>query len=163
MAIEIPGKIGFRILKLDTRELEQIDNCQTDFISLGEVSEFDKMRSQFINITERNEPTAIYNCHGMTFASKRTAISSSQEISKILNHDKYVQIPRTQALAGDVILYKSSEGDFEHSGILLTNPRDSEFGVPLVLSKWGKFSEIIHLENNCPYSQFKKEYYRIKL
>jgi hypothetical protein len=63
-------------------------------------------------------------------------------------------------LAGDVVLYVHPSGDIEHSAIVVVAPRDSLLRVPTVLSKWGKYAEIIHAANRCPYDFSNPEYYR---
>jgi hypothetical protein len=66
-------------------------------------------------------------------------------------------------MPGDVIIYFGDDGDAEHSGIVLTSPKDSQLRVPQVLSKWGKFSEFIHWANQSPYNFAFVKYYRITI
>lgn len=104
----------------------------------------------------------VYNCHGLTFASRRTSISESTEIKKILSDDHYEEVFPNEVQPGDIILYVSSEdGDVEHSGIVVESP-DPPLFVPKVLSKWGFGAEVIHWANNSPYDFSQAKYYRIR-
>jgi len=97
----------------------------------------------------------------MTFASRRTGIWATAEIQKILNDDQYGEVKPEDAMPGDVIIYFGDDEDAEHSGIVLTSPKDSQLRVPQVLSKWGKFSEFIHWANQSPYNFASVRYFRI--
>src|SRR5689334_256822 len=46
-----------------------------------------------------------YNCHGLTFASRRTGIHDDGEINRILKEDGYKPIQAEHVLPGDCILY----------------------------------------------------------
>ena len=108
----------------------------------------------------RTNPNPIYNCHGLTFASRRTWITDNESLHHIINDDGYKKIDLEQVLPGDIILYFSEDGDIMHSAIVISKP-DNHLKIPQVLSKWGKYKEIIHVANNCPYD-FNVEYYRVK-
>lgn len=102
-------------------------------------------------------PCFTYNCHGLTFASRRTGISTPSEITKILEHDDYMLVPLAQVLPGDVAVYYSDLSDPEHSGIVMaTTPKG-----PIILSKWGMCHEAIHLFSDCPYAFSNVRYYRV--
>lgn len=103
----------------------------------------------------------IYNCHGLTFASRRTGIFDNEVLEQILQDDGYVQLRTEQVLPGDVILYFGPENDIEHSGIVIEPPTALNLNVPLVLSKWGRLLEGVHLANRCPYNFSNTRYYRI--
>jgi hypothetical protein len=107
----------------------------------------------------RTGPAATYNCHGLTFGSRRTAIHESEEIRKILKEDDYESVDPKRVSPGDVVLYVNSKtGDVEHSAIVVSM---EVFGVPRVLSKWGHFSEAVHLLRDCDYDSERVEYYRV--
>jgi len=107
------------------------------------------------------EATPRFNCHGMTFASRRTCIFESSELMKILKEDGYELIQAAEVSPGDVIVYVSDDGDFEHSGIVVEVPKALTLNIASVRSKWGKFKEVIHPANRCPYT-YNVRYYRIK-
>lgn len=103
----------------------------------------------------------IYNCHGMTFASRRTGIDDNSTIEQILEEDRYVLIRTEEVLPGDIILYIHADGDIEHSGIVIEPPTQANLHIPLIFSKWGKYLESVHLANCCPYDFNQARYYRI--
>ena len=98
-----------------------------------------------------------YNCHGLTFASRRTTVLS-EDVRQILPNDGYKQINRSDALAGDVVLYVAGNGDVEHSGIILYR----EQLLVLVLSKFGNLHEVVHRLDTLPdYSFNSIEFWRM--
>lgn len=80
----------------------------------------------------KHRPTAStrkYNCHGLTFASRRTWIGKAVEVAKILQDDEYEVIDLRELMPGDIVVYFLN-GDAEHSGVVL------EVGyIPTILSK----------------------------
>lgn len=52
-------------------------------------------------------PCSTYNCHGLTFASRRTQISQPSEVAKILADDDYTEISLKNVMVGDIAIYKS--------------------------------------------------------
>ncbi len=118
----------------------------------GNRLEIEDLRSEYIGAIQRsNGYSSLYNCHGMTFASRRTGIYKLIEVNKILEEDNYCEVPLTEVLPGDVVLYYSISGDIEHSGIVIENKNHSGIRIPKILSKWGISFEMIHLVQNCPY------------
>lgn len=101
-------------------------------------------------------PSRKYNCHGLTFASRRTWIWKPGEIEKILKDDEYIPVEPADVLAGDIVVYIQN-GEVEHSGIVM-----SKGPVPKILSKWGPAHEVIHLVNDCEYNSAQITYYRIR-
>lgn len=96
----------------------------------------------------RTQPTGLFNCHGLSFASRRTCISDKSAISQIIKDDGYQQVAPHDVLPGDVILY-FVDGGAEHSGIVVQGGMAP--GMMLVLSKWGTNGEFIHGAYNSPY------------
>ena len=76
--------------------------------------------------------------------------------------DSYTEIQEVGVLPGDVIMYFGPNGDIDHSGIVLSRPADEPLGIPRVMSKWGKYAEVIHWANRCPYEFVGAKYYRIQ-
>ena len=163
MSIILPGRTPptSKTIQLDTAAGQPIDNEQYFEISTFEVNQFPAYERWKDSRITRSGPTAKYNCHGMTFASRRTGIWATAEIQKILSDDQYGEVKPEDAIPGDVIIYFGVDGDAEHSGIVLTSPKDSQLRVPQVLSKWGKFSEFIHWANQSPYNFASVRYFRI--
>src|SRR5713101_1823169 len=131
-----------RQLKLGSAAANDITNWQSTESSPHE-------RGGFTDIERRWGPvlflrcraTARFNCHGLTFAARRTEVSDQATILMILTDDTYHEIPEAGVIPGDTILYFGDDGDVEHSGIVLTRPQDEPFRIPKVLSKWGKWAE----------------------
>ena len=150
-----------RSIRLDTRKGNPISNVQV----LAPPSPGDadvRYRQDHPRAIWRSQPSRIYNCHGMVFASRRSAISPI-EIPKIIDEDGYTRVdPMASVLAGDVILYVDQRGDPEHSGIVVSKPTEP-LGIPIVISKWGAWREVIHAANDCPYEfNFSRvEFYRV--
>lgn len=103
-------------------------------------------------------PSSKYNCHGLTFASRRTKIAEAQEVLKILKDDDYTVVPAGKVLPGDIAVYYK-DGDVDHSGIVVQI--EAPFNVPIILSKWGFLQEAVHRVANCPYDASNVIYYRI--
>lgn len=101
-------------------------------------------------------PSRKYNCHGLTFASRRTWIWAPEEIAKILRDDEYEQVALEDVLPGDVVVYFTN-GDAEHSGVVVGLQI-----VPIILSKWGAAHEVIHRVNECPYNASQISYFRVR-
>jgi hypothetical protein len=154
---------GPTTLALESCAARPIDNERLYEISAYETNLFRQFDADYGTNERRSDPTPIYNCHGLTFASRRTGIFESSTIGQILNEDGYVEIPQARVLEGDVIMYFDQEsGDFEHSGIVILRPKPENLNVPVVCSKWGKYAEVVHLANNCPYNFGAVKYYRVR-
>lgn len=146
---------------LQTRKRNDIPNAQSEEISAFEASQELRVTEKYKQVEYRTESIPIYNCHGMTFASRRTGIYDVEAISKILQDDNYQEIVSEHVLPGDVVLYYSLDGDVEHSGIVVIPPSKFSLRIPKVLSKWGKFREVIHWGNECPYDFSNHKYFRV--
>lgn len=160
----IGGQQNKKDIKLETSKGNAIDNYQIFELSQFEKNQFsDYSTKNYPTMQIRNSPSPIYNCHGMSFASRRTNIDKSTEIRKILADDGYEKIEQKQTLPGDLVLYVTPENsDIAHSGTLTSceHPENS-LSIIKVISKWGKFKEIIHNLNDCPYKNCRIEFYRL--
>jgi len=110
-----------------------------------------QLKNRYLNVKLRSRGTNRYNCHGLTFANRRTFIADASELKKIFEDDEYKKICKGEARVGDIIVYLYNE-DIEHTGIIIeienflsSNP------MPIILSKWGAAGEFIHKYNECPY------------
>lgn len=150
-------------LNLHTRQQNQIDNLHdTDAPMPGELLEARDLKSKYLAATHR--PTAVsytYNCHGLTFGSRRTQIVDPAEVRKILTQDGYLKIERTDILAGDIVVYVGPDGDIEHSGVVMDVDKSMLIPNPKVLSKWGVAHEVVHHLADCPYASTNVEFYRV--
>jgi hypothetical protein len=101
----------------------------------------------------------VYNCHGLTFGSRRTAVKASNElINRILVEDGFEQVPQAKARQGDVVIYIDDEGEIQHSGIVVEVLQP---GVTRVWSKWGRGLEAVHHFGTMPYDNVVTKYYRM--
>ncbi len=149
-------------IKLQTRLGSDIFNELGSPPSTFEINQARRLEQKYPNVTNRTQMIHEYNCHGMTFGSRRTWIFEYQDLRTILEEDGYEEIlDFSNVLPGDVIIYEASDGDFIHSGIVLEPPKKENLNIPLVLSKWGKFREIIHNANECEYPVERYRYFRV--
>jgi len=145
---------------LQTRKGTNISNYQSKEISQFNRNLFEKIEHDYPEAFKRTKPTGLYNCHGMTFASRRCFIENSEEILVILKDDDYIEVEYKKVLPGDIVLYFSKDGDVEHSGIVIEKPEPPLY-IPKIVSKWATHAEFIHYANNCPYEKSNIKYFRI--
>jgi hypothetical protein len=109
----------------------------------------------------RRNYSGLYNCHGMTFANRRTNILESATVRQILSDDGHRQISAKEIQEEDIIIY-FNKIEITHSRIVIQVFRDerSPFPVPpKILSKWGKSAEYIHAANPFPYAEDQIAYW----
>lgn len=91
---------------------------------------------------------ADYNCHGLTFASRRAKITEAGVLGDVLGDDGFEEVANTDAAPGDVVVYSRPDGDTSHSGFVV------EVRAPLrrvmVWSKWGNGPEMLHAVLDVP-------------
>lgn len=111
-------------------------------------------------------PCETFNCHGLTFAARRTHVDSIH-VRDTLRDDDYDQIAASDIEPGDIVLYvHSATGEVDHSG-LIVEVLETDLGagrklkVPKILSKWGNLHEVVHTLDDSPYENPKFEYYRL--
>lgn len=148
-------------IKTQTRQRWDIPNEQSTEISRSELALGPSPQSfSILSNNVRVEYSPIYNCHGLTFASRRTSIFDVGAVRKIIRDDAYEKIQPNEVKPGDIVLYVSEDGDIYHSGVVVSFPKAPLF-IPTVCSKWGKGPEVLHSANVGPYSYSNPEYYRI--
>lgn len=105
-----------------------------------------------------------FNCHGLTFGSRRASILSV-EVATILREDGYKRIQDVaNILPGDCVIYYSDEGDPEHSGIVVSVP-EGPLSEPQIVSKWGPGGpEVLHFLTHVPlaYARGDIRFYRVE-
>lgn len=97
--------------------------------------------------------SGVYNCIGMVIASRRTWVDP-EDLLRVLKEDGYRKLANeSEAVCGDVVVYRDASGDVCHAGIVLgknrydpENPRDTL----VVLSKWGGEGEYEHDASHVP-------------
>jgi hypothetical protein len=104
-------------------------------------------------------PTGRYNCHGLTFASRRTCIPKVGDpfsIDDLLARDRFATVSSPQI--GDIITYRGQSGEIEHSGVVSSV---ADLGSVRVRSKWGCLEEVEHLAQDGPYRDYSIQYWRL--
>ena len=135
-------------IRLETSKRTGIQNEQDTEISDTQLKWISKIPREHPQTKPRTTPSPLYNCHGLTFASRRTRIIGSREINTIINDDEYEEIQSGDVLAGDIVIYYSNEGDPNHSGTVVE--AGGVLLVPIICSKWGNAGEFIHALYDCP-------------
>jgi hypothetical protein len=149
------------MIRLETSKRTGIDNFQLGEVSVYERNWTKEISKRFPNVTQRTDMSSVYNCHGLTFASRRTRIIDPRGIQHILDDDKWIELEMEKALPGDIVIYYSDEGEPNHSGIVL---EINSLGVPIICSKWGSAGEYTHLLTDI-WSCYgpQKKFYRCRL
>lgn len=148
-------------LALQTRQKSNVANEINEIQpTAGMRQQADDYKRKYRREFHRNtDPTSTYNCHGLTFAARRTQIFDPAEILKILAEDGYNLISRSALEPGDIAIYRNpTNGDIEHSGIVVER---TDYGAR-ILSKWGSCHEVVHSVAESPYDASAVEYYRLK-
>jgi len=148
-------------IKLQTRKGNNIDNIQS-FEWIYDKTDVMVYEMYKEKVTFRSDNSSIYNCHGMVFAARRTNIDDPNEVRKILIEDDYEEVSLEDILPGDIVTYIDSNGNMDHSAMVIESPSEKTANMPLVVSKWGRFREAIHLLHQCPYPVLEHKYFRIK-
>ena len=153
--VDVPGvpKGSWRLtgwIVLESRRGREIPNAQQYVASPFEKNTWAALKAQYSppGFQCRTELNPVYNCHGLTFASRRTWIDDSSMIRNIIEDDCYELIKENDALPGDVVIYVADDGDVEHSGVVVRAKHALE--LPLVCSKWGKGGEVVHPVHKSP-------------
>lgn len=135
-------------IRLETSQRTGIDNHQDSELTASIVAWAKKLSRQFPSARRRTDASAGYNCHGLTFASRRAWVYRGRDLQRILADDQYAEVELPSVLAGDIVIYRGDDGDFNHSGIVVEAGGD--LIVPLVCSKWAHAGEYIHALRDCP-------------
>jgi len=146
------------MIRLETSKRTGIANSQVPEISHYERNLNERVARLFPGIKQRTEMSPMYNCHGMTFASRRTRVFDPLAVQRILADDEWIEIELKDVLPGDVVIYFDEEGDANHSGIVVGTE-------PLICSKWGSAGEFIHPLDQVPRNQYGpvKKFFRCHL
>jgi hypothetical protein len=153
---------------LQTRAGNAIDNLQSWEYSKFEWNLLAGDLARFKNAERVSEACPVYNCHGLTFGSRRTHVKDS--VYPILEDDGFDPLPSDKdARPGDIIVYCNAVGEVIHSGFIIgmrqTVIAGAEIRIPIVWSKWGKGYEMVHAVGECPYLEEEgnyPRYYRLK-
>ena len=135
------------MIRLETSKRTGIPNKQVGEISPVEMNINKTIPRRFPNIVQRTEMSPLYNCHGLTFASRRTRLTDGPSVRRILSDDEWKEVEVSDLLAGDIVIYYSEDGDPNHSGIFAYF---DALKVPVICSKWGTAGEFVHQLNDIP-------------
>lgn len=114
----------------------------------------------YINLYKQRVPsarlrssTAVYNCAGLVFASRRTWVFM-QEVPKILGEDGYHRLAGLPDVEiGDLVIYRETRGSsMTHIGIIIerrAHVPSAEWKIT-VMSKWGAAGEYVHPLKDVP-------------
>ena len=140
------------------REIENTQEMEIDEVELNKLPLFHQKYGP--GLVVRTPPTGRYNCHGLTFASRRTWVfGDGNTLQHIIEDDRYSEVLPNDVLPGDTVLYFDERGVPWHSGIVVEVPKDPPI-VPLVCSKWAHSAEFLHRVTQGPYGlNFK--YFRV--
>jgi len=160
------GRLPPTSLPLRTRSNREIENCQLWHLSRFEWGQLEDPKA-FPGARRVNDACPVYNCHGLTFGSRRTSVYSSPLF--ILNEDGFQEVAERNAQVGDIVVYFDSQGLESHTGIVIGEEYLSFDGesstkrgkLPLIWSKWGKGFEVVHLLGNCPYDASTAKFFRL--
>jgi hypothetical protein len=93
------------MIRHETSAATGIDNEQRTDISVYDRNLAERFARKHPWAKPRTTPSAMYNCHGMTFASRRTRITDVAGISRILGDDKWIEIAPKEVLPSDIVVY----------------------------------------------------------
>jgi hypothetical protein len=136
-------------IALQTALGTDIENEQGTEISAFERNWSVRLAQDHPNAKFRTGLSPTYNCHGLTFASRRTRIWDVSLIQLILREDLFEEIKEQHhVLPGDIVIYRDYNGDATHSGIVADNV--GPLFIPRVVSKWGSGPETFHALHDVP-------------
>ncbi len=124
---------------------EEVERCLRDF------ERAKSALSQPHQVRARRAPTHDYNCHGLTFLSRRAWLADDEAIDRVLADDGFREVELSEALPGDIVIYRYGNGRVEHTGVVVWVEENETVRLPWVVSKWGNLGEYIHRFNNSPY------------
>jgi cell wall-associated NlpC family hydrolase len=130
------------VIRLQTAKGTDIPNSQQTEISRQERNWLANFLAKHRQAEFRTGFIPRYNCHGFTFASRRTRVWDTSYIQRILDDDDYSRVETNDVKPGDIVIYYGDDGDPTHSGIVVNN--DPPLHVPIIVSKWGNGPEVIH-------------------
>lgn len=156
-----------RSIVLESYDGNEIDNLIDDDPSPGIVA-LTKAHNPYhrmSDIKELTPPTGRYNCHGLVFASRRTAINVINHpvnIDELLKSDRFRRTETPQV--GDIIVYRQTVSDeIDHTGFVSRIEKIGDTPIIFIWSKWGCLGEYEHKVMLCTfYKDCKLEYWRLE-
>jgi hypothetical protein len=102
----------------------------------------------------RKPECGVYNCAGLTWASRRTAIRADEHWDLIFKEDGYRKFTPSEEppRPGDLVVYREKDIGYLHVGLILACENLGEVITPRLLSKWDDASgEYFHWVNDTPF------------
>ena len=102
----------------------------------------------------RKPACGVYNCAGLAWASRRTAIYDDVDWDLIFAEDGYRKLSAGEnPFLGDLVVYREKDIGYLHVGVIVEcESRVGGLLIPRVLSKWDDASgEYIHWFNDAPF------------
>jgi hypothetical protein len=126
---------------LQTRVGHSVPNSQSCEPDADSRDFYDRIRETHAWV-HRKPACGVYNCFGLVWANRRTAIYEEHSISQILDEDGYRKLRiDEQPLPGDIVIYLRFSDQVRntyHAGVIMELVEQRIGGrVPWVLSKWG--------------------------
>jgi hypothetical protein len=156
-----------RSIVVQTATGRDIDNSQQDEIAQVDINIHADLAKKAFKSEYHGEASAMYNCHGLTFASRRTGIFTDGVVEMILAEEYQEIKEHKHAHVGDIVVWIDNDGQITHSAFIVKiEPEKITPGVfpkIRVLSKTRIFKEICHdIHDSPPAYGSQKRIYRIK-
>ena len=167
--VDASGRYGDSTIALYTRSGNPIENTQVWEHSRFEWGQLGKALERYTQADKVSEACPVYNCHGLTFGSRRTQVTDA--VYPILEDDGFDHLPSEKDVRpGDIVVYSNVRGEAIHSGFIVWRESieimpGTKTIIPMVWSKWGKGYEMIHAIDHCPYMDDEgnfKRFFRLK-
>lgn len=139
---------------IPNRQGSQLDHIQQDLIGWIE--------NDYARAEIRTGVSTLFNCHGLTFGSRRVKIEPNA-IQMILDDDLYESVEQNDVKRGDIIVYRTDDGELAHSGIVVE--LSPLMFSPWICSKWGDGPEVVHRYLDVPIEIYGSDctFYRCRL
>ena len=153
--------ISRRPIALQSRAGRPIRNCVELAATEQQVRVYEEViKPKHPRWQNRKGACGVYNCFGLVWACRRTAIEGPGEIETIRHDDGYRQIAQEDPEIGDVAVYRDPSGEIQHVARVAKVEHRAGYRAPLLLSKWGpwggeSFHEPFdHAVSNLPKAPF---------
>lgn len=137
-----------KALRLDTRRRRHIGNEPCPEKPIEGILEVARIIEKSYPGTRLISATAVYNCFGLAFASRRTWVMDAAEVIKALEDDDYRALPWDQRLwdVGDIVLYRTENDPLRHVSVIVEKrPLINDGGFEIyAVSAWGETGEYLH-------------------
>lgn len=139
-------------IHLETRQKSPIDNVIAPEPGPEGERKYARIRKLYgQHWTNRKPACGVYNCYGMIFASRRTAIFDDDQIPMVLEEDGYRRVVDERWVRpGDLVFYRLCAPDkLLHVAVILR--RDDTLGTLFALSKWNSIAgeDEHHIRHHC--------------